>query len=198
VERLNADVGSKVDLGVLLLGGNGDTEIGSPLVDGARVVAEVLEHGRDRKIIVFKYKNKTRYRRKHGHRQQFTRLTVREIVTAGGTFTEGAEKPAKPPRKSRRSLAEPDAEAPVAAEETAVEAAAEAPATAEAPEAAAEAVAEAPPKRAARKPAARKPAASKAKAAADDKPKPARRTRAPKAKAEAEPPAADAEANEGE
>jgi large subunit ribosomal protein L21 len=53
--------------------------VGTPVVDGARVLAEVLEHGRDKKILVFKYKNKTRYRRRYGHRQDFTRLAIRQI-----------------------------------------------------------------------------------------------------------------------
>lgn len=202
VERLEADVGSRVDLGVLLLGGNGETQVGVPLVDGARVVAEVVEHGRGRKIIVFKYKNKTRYRRKRGHRQEFTRLSVKEIVTAGGTYTEGTEKP-KPTRRSQRSLAEPEAEATVAAEVEAVETTAvEAAPEVEAPEAAA--AAEAPetvakPKRAsARKPAAKRPAA-KASMADPDAPKPAPRKRAAKhkAKPEAET-SADAAPSEGE
>ncbi len=166
-----------------------------PLVDGAHVVAEVVEHGRGRKIIVFKYKNKTRYRNKRGHRQEFTRLSVKEIVTAGGTYTEGSEKP-KPTRRSQRSLAEPDAEATVAAEVEAVESTAvEAAAEVEAPEATTEAPeAEVKPKR---KPAAKKPTAT-ASLADPDAPKPAPRKRAAKPKAEADAPAADAEAIEGE
>ena len=54
------------------MGGDGDVQLGTPFVEGARVVAEVLDHGRDKKILVFKYKNKTRYRRRHGHRQDYT------------------------------------------------------------------------------------------------------------------------------
>ena len=62
-----------------MLGGDGETHIGTPLVDGARVVAEVIEHLRGEKILVFKYKNKVRYRRKFGHRQHVTRLVVESI-----------------------------------------------------------------------------------------------------------------------
>jgi large subunit ribosomal protein L21 len=54
--------------------------VGQPTVEGAMVRATVLGHDRDRKIIVFKYKPKERYRRKLGHRQSFTRLRVNEIV----------------------------------------------------------------------------------------------------------------------
>jgi len=68
-------------------------QIGNPFVDGARVMAEVLEHGRDRKILVYKYKNKTRYRRRHGHRQGFTRLAIRQILV------DGREWPARPTRR---------------------------------------------------------------------------------------------------
>jgi large subunit ribosomal protein L21 len=191
VERLTADVGSTVDLNVLMLGGNGDVQVGAPLVDGARVVATVIEHGRGRKVIVFKYKNKTRYRRKAGHRQEFTRLTVQEIVTAGGVYTAEAPEKKKPVRKSAKSMAEPEPD--VVTAETPV---AEAPVEAAAPDAVVEAApeAEAAP-RTARKPATRKSAAN-----AGDKPKPAPRARAakpkPAAEDKAEEPASDVESTE--
>ena len=107
VDRIQADVGSTVELNdVLLLGGAGDVRIGTPIVDGARVLAEVIEHGRDKKILVFKYKNKTRYRRRHGHRQDFTRLAIREILTEGQQATAVAEKPKRPARKKAAPSAE--------------------------------------------------------------------------------------------
>lgn len=118
VERLPAEVGATVELNdVLLVARNGDVRIGQPRVEGARVVAEVLEHGRDRKIIVFKYKAKTRYRRKRGHRQPYTRLAIRQILIGD----EPAEPEAKPRRARRRRAEEPAAEAP-AAEEAAAQA----------------------------------------------------------------------------
>jgi len=55
--------------------------VGQPLVPGAKVVAEVTGQGRDRKVTVFKYKPKVRYRVKRGHRQSLTRLFIKEIVT---------------------------------------------------------------------------------------------------------------------
>ncbi len=74
-------------------------------------MAEVLEHGRDKKILVFKYKNKTRYRRRYGHRQDFTRLAIRQIVS-DGQVVEAAEKPKRPARKKPAAKAEePAAEA---------------------------------------------------------------------------------------
>lgn len=82
VERLTADLGSTVELDrVLLLADDGRVTVGQPTVDGARVLAEVKEHGRGTKIIVFKYKPKTRYKRKQGHRQAFTKLSISEIIT---------------------------------------------------------------------------------------------------------------------
>ena len=80
VERLHADAGSDVTIDqVLLVGGNGETKIGTPVVDGASVTAHVDEHGRGEKIIVFKFKAKKRYRRRTGHRQELTRLTITGI-----------------------------------------------------------------------------------------------------------------------
>jgi hypothetical protein len=74
------------------------------------VVAEVLEHGRDKKILVFKYKNKTRYRRRYGHRQDFTRLAIKQIVS-DGKVVEAAEKPKRPARKKPAKAEEPAVDA---------------------------------------------------------------------------------------
>jgi large subunit ribosomal protein L21 len=80
VELLGALDGATVELDrVLLVGGEGDTAVGQPLVSGARVIAEVVGEVRGPKIVVFKYKSKVRYRRKTGHRQNLTRLRVTEI-----------------------------------------------------------------------------------------------------------------------
>lgn len=81
VESLPADPGSEVELHDVLLLADGDAvTVGTPVVRGAVVRAEIVDHGRDQKVISFKYKAKTRYRRKHGHRQGFTRLAIKEIV----------------------------------------------------------------------------------------------------------------------
>ena len=80
VERLAVEVDSDITLDrVLLLGGDGSTRIGTPVVDGASVTATVTEHSRGPKIEVFKYKAKKRYRRHTGHRQEQTRLTITGI-----------------------------------------------------------------------------------------------------------------------
>src|SRR5919205_1052217 len=85
VERLPAEPGETLELGsVLLLAGDGErARVGMPSVPGAIVRAEVLEHGRGDKIIVFRYKSKVRYRRKTGHRQALTRLRITDILVDG-------------------------------------------------------------------------------------------------------------------
>jgi large subunit ribosomal protein L21 len=81
VEIVAGSAGDRVELTEVLLIGDGDqVTIGTPTVPGARVVTEVLGQNRAKKVTIFKYKPKTRYRRKLGHRQPYTRLAVREIV----------------------------------------------------------------------------------------------------------------------
>ena len=66
---------------VLLLSDNGATHIGQPLVSGASIDATILSHGRERKVIVFKFKRRKGYRKKAGHRQDFTILRINAINT---------------------------------------------------------------------------------------------------------------------
>ena len=85
VELLSAPEGSTTALDdVLALSRDGQVRFGAPTVPGARVIAEIQSHYKDRKIIVYKYKAKTRYRRKRGHRQQYTRIRIQGIETPGG------------------------------------------------------------------------------------------------------------------
>ena len=77
VDRLPQEVGETVDLSdVLLVADEADTRIGQPQVEGARVSATVVEQFRSKKIIVYKYRQRTNYRRKQGHRQYYTRLRI--------------------------------------------------------------------------------------------------------------------------
>ncbi|WP_243031018.1 50S ribosomal protein L21 [Thermus altitudinis] len=78
VEKLEAEPGSQVELPVLFLGGE-RTVVGAPFVEGAKVVAEVLGHGKGRKITVSRFKAKVQYRRKKGHRQPYTEILIKEI-----------------------------------------------------------------------------------------------------------------------
>jgi large subunit ribosomal protein L21 len=80
VDRLQVEEGTQFDLDQVLLVSDGeDVKVGAPTVDGATVKTTVVEHFKGRKIIVFKYKTRERYRRKQGHRQQYTRLQIDEI-----------------------------------------------------------------------------------------------------------------------
>ncbi len=75
VEKLTADVDSTVELDNVLLVGkdNGETVVGKPMVEGAKVTAKVLAQGKAKKVVVFKYKPKKDYRKKQGHRQPYTK-----------------------------------------------------------------------------------------------------------------------------
>lgn len=77
VEKINAESGSKVEFDEVLFV---DGKAGNPTVDGAKVVCNVEKHGRQKKIIVFKYRPKKKYRKKQGHRQPYTKLVVEKIV----------------------------------------------------------------------------------------------------------------------
>jgi large subunit ribosomal protein L21 len=80
VEKLTAEVGATVTLDkVYFVSGDKGVMVGSPTISGAKVQAKVLEHGRDKKIIVFKYKSKKNYHKKQGHRQPYTKLQVESI-----------------------------------------------------------------------------------------------------------------------
>lgn len=84
VEKLPTAVGDTVEINdVLLLADNGEVVVGKPTVEGAKVLATVVEQVRGPKIIVFKFKRGNRYHRKHGHRQNYTRLRIEEVVRAG-------------------------------------------------------------------------------------------------------------------
>ena len=105
IEKLNANVGDKVEFEeVLVLGEGADIKVGTPFLDGVKVFGTVTENGKGKKIIIFKYKSKKDYRKKQGHRQPYTMVEITGL---------GTDKPAK---------AAPKAEAaPAAAKETATE-----------------------------------------------------------------------------
>lgn len=142
VEKLPGEAGEIVALDqVLMLGDDKGTTVGTPLVEGAAVAAEVLRQDRHAKVIVFKKKRRKNYRRTRGHRQETTVLQVTEILTGG-------KKPSGKLAATAKTSAK--AEAPVKAKDEAAKAPAQ---TAEAPEA----EKAAPKKAAAKKPAAKAP-----------------------------------------
>ena len=80
IEKLDADVGSEFKFQkVLLVGKDNDVMIGTPTVENASVTAEIIEHGRAKKVIVFKKKRRKGYKVKRGHRQHFTRVAIKGI-----------------------------------------------------------------------------------------------------------------------
>lgn len=96
VNRLVVEPGEQVRFEeVVLISNGGETLIGTPLVDGAVVLATATEQGRGEKLIVFKYKSKKRYRHKRGHRQELTFLSIDDIVTGGKSLITGEAPKAK-------------------------------------------------------------------------------------------------------
>ena len=82
---------------LLAISDGGEVTFGSPFINGAKVLAQVQSHYKDKKLIVFKYKRKTRYRRKKSHRQTYTRVVIQDVMI------EGEGKPA--PRRASRPRA---------------------------------------------------------------------------------------------
>jgi large subunit ribosomal protein L21 len=81
VDKLKNEVGESIVINdVLLVGDEDSTVIGQPLVEGAAVKVTVVEQFRGKKIIVYKYNQRTNYRKKQGHRQSYTRLQIDEIT----------------------------------------------------------------------------------------------------------------------
>lgn len=81
VELLPGEPGENIELSdVLMIADGEDVTVGAPTVAGARVVAMITEHGKAKKIQVFKYKAKVRYRKRTGHRQRYTELTIKQII----------------------------------------------------------------------------------------------------------------------
>ncbi|MEM1285465.1 MAG: 50S ribosomal protein L21 [Pseudomonadota bacterium] len=150
IEKLGLEPSDQVIFDeVLMVGGDAGVTVGSPLVDGASVVGELVDNKRDKKIIIFKKRRRQNSRRKNGHRQHFSVVKITDILTDG----------AKPKAAKKKA-------APKKAEKPAEEAAP----AAEAPKAKAAPKADAAPKAEAKKPAAKKAETKKADAPAADAP----------------------------
>ncbi len=111
VDRLEAEPGTVVEFGEVLVVGGDQVTLGSPLVEGATVGAEVLDHVRGPKVIAFKKRRRKNSRRKRGHRQQFSLVRITEILTEGRKPS-----PTPPPRPQRQGS--PKAEAGATEEPT--------------------------------------------------------------------------------
>ena len=110
VEKIAGNPGDVVEFAEVLVVGGDSPLLGTPTIAGAIVAGEVLEQGRGPKVIAFKKRRRKNSRRKRGHRQEFTRLRINEILTDG-------KKPSKtpPPRAKKPRPPKPAAEAPEAA-----------------------------------------------------------------------------------
>ncbi len=120
VELLDAEVGASIYLeDVRLIAGADDILVGSPKVAGAAVKAQVVEQVRGTKLVVFKYKAKTRYRRKSGHRQRYSRLKVDAILLPGAkeaaketTPEDGGKVTKRKPATARKTTTSPKSTSP--------------------------------------------------------------------------------------
>jgi large subunit ribosomal protein L21 len=85
IDRVSGEPGDTLEFGDVLLlgGGDGEPQIGAPLVSGATVAAELVEHRRGEKIIVFKKRRRQNSRRKNGHRQDLTTIRITQILSDG-------------------------------------------------------------------------------------------------------------------
>ncbi len=80
IERLPAEAGSSVTFDRVLMVGGDSPKVGSPVVEGSSVVAEVEEHGKADKVTIIKFKRRQKYRRKQGHRQLYTQVRITDIT----------------------------------------------------------------------------------------------------------------------
>ncbi|WP_349359114.1 50S ribosomal protein L21 [Stappia sp.] len=112
IEKLAGEAGDTVTFeDVLMVGGETDTMIGAPTVEGASVVGEVVEQGRTRKIIIFKKRRRQNSRRRNGHRQSLTEVRITEILTNGAKPSKTAAKPAAAKADTAESAPAAEAEA---------------------------------------------------------------------------------------
>lgn len=79
VEKIEAEAGDKIEFDQVLMVAGDDVKVGSPVVEGAKVSAEVLDQKKDKKIVIFKFKAKKNYRKKKSHRQPYTLVKIEKI-----------------------------------------------------------------------------------------------------------------------
>ncbi len=79
IEKLDGEPGKLVSFDALVVADGDDIKIGTPVVEGAKVRAKIVEHGKEKKVVTFKYKPKRNFRKKQGHRQPFTKIRITSI-----------------------------------------------------------------------------------------------------------------------
>ncbi|MBZ0163534.1 MAG: 50S ribosomal protein L21 [Notoacmeibacter sp.] len=116
IERIAGDAGEIITISDVLMVGEGDkATIGTPLVDGASVAAEIVEQNRGPKVISFKKRRRQNSRRKKGHRQLLTTVRISEILTGGAKPSKKAAPKAEKQATAKKEAAPAKAEAPAAA-----------------------------------------------------------------------------------
>ena len=117
VEKIDAEVGSKVVLDKVLIVSGKETVVGTPYVEGATVEATVIGQGKAKKVIVYKYKPKKGYHKKNGHRQLFTQLQIDDVLLNGVALEDEAKEEPKAEEKPAKKAAKKPAKAKKPAEE---------------------------------------------------------------------------------
>jgi large subunit ribosomal protein L21 len=110
VEKIPGEVGSPVTFDRVLMFSDGENvSIGQPVLEDVAVEGHIVEQGKAKKIIVFKYKKRKRYRRKQGHRQEYTAVQI-DSIAAKGAKSRAPEKEAEPKPEAQKAKAEPEIE----------------------------------------------------------------------------------------
>jgi large subunit ribosomal protein L21 len=119
VEKIDADEGATVELDQVLMVGEGeDVKVGTPLVDGGKVVAKVVEHGRAKKVKIIKFKRRKHHMKRMGHRQHYTMLEITGIEGAGAVKPKAKKAKAESKAEGSKEKAEAGKEAAPASETT--------------------------------------------------------------------------------
>ena len=108
VEGVKGEPGTIVQLGDVIMLGGDTPQIGSPMIAGASVAAEIIEHGRGAKVIAFKKRRRKNSRRKRGHRQDFVLIRISEILTEGAKPTKGPKPKPEAKAKAPEAAADED------------------------------------------------------------------------------------------
>ena len=103
IEKLDKDTASKIEFNQVLAYGNGNIlEIGSPIVDGAKVEAELIKNSKNRTVLIFKKRRRKNSRTKNGHRQQYSLIKIKKIFSKDGTVFAEAKKDDKKEVKNKK------------------------------------------------------------------------------------------------
>ena len=100
IEKLDKEISSKIEFNEVLAYGNDKSiEIGSPIIKGAKVEAELIKNGKNRTVLIFKKRRRKNSRKKNGHRQEFSLIKISKIFSKDGKVLSEAEKIVKPVKK---------------------------------------------------------------------------------------------------